>query len=109
MIVAHLIGGNEIKGVDNGVVIINEERLKESYEELVAVCGNIPLDELDTNVTVQRREKDVQRDYINLVREFNDELDANFVINNHLTKEISSSSYEVDFERNTLILRIFTY
>lgn len=109
MIVAHLIGGNEITGIRNGIVIINGEKLDTSYEDLVSVCGNISLGDLDTSITVRRSSEDVQRDYIKLVKEFDDELGEEFVIDNHLTKEICYSSYEVDFENKTLVLKIDTY
>ena len=109
MIVAHLIGGNEIKGIRNGIVIVNGEELETSYEMLVAVCGNISLGDLDTSITIRRTEKDVEKDYIELVQDFDEELEADFVINNKLTKEVCYSSYEVDFENKSLVLKIDTY
>lgn len=109
MIVAHLIGGNEIKGINKGVVIINNKKLETSYEDLGAVCGNISLGDLDTSITNYRSEENVQNDYIKLVQDFDDELGEDFVINNHLTKEIVYSEYEVDFENKTLVLKIDTY
>lgn len=109
MIVAHLIGGNEIIGIDDGVVIVNDKKLKTSYKDLAFVCGSISLGDLDTSITNWRDSDDVQRDFIALVEDFDDELDESFVINNHLTEEISYSFYEVDFETKTLILTIETY
>jgi hypothetical protein len=109
MIVAHLIGGNEITGIRNGIVIINGEKLKTSYEDLVSVCGNISLGELDTSINIRRSGEDVQNDYIELVQQFDYELGKYFVIDNHLTKEVCYSSYEVDFENKTLTLTIDTY
>lgn len=109
MIVAHLIGGNEIEGIQNGTVIINGEKLKTSYEDLVSVCGNISLGELDTSTNIRRTDKHVQNDYIKLVQKFDDELGEDFVVNNHLTKEVCYSSYVVDFESKTLILKIDAY
>ena len=109
MIVAHLIGGNEIKGISNGIVIINDEKLETSYEDLVSVCGNISLGDLDTSITIRRTEEDVQNDYIKLVQDFDDALGEEFVINNHLTKEVCYSTYEVDVENKTLTLKIDTY
>ncbi|TPF18083.1 hypothetical protein [Priestia megaterium] len=108
MIVAHLIGGNEIKGIRNGIVIINDKKLKTSYEDLVTVCGNISLECLDTSITLLRSGADVQDDYIRLVQEYDDQLGEEFVVNNYLTKEVCFSSYEVDFENKTLILNIET-
>lgn len=109
MIVAHLIGGNEIKGISNGIVIINDEKLETSYEDLVSVCGNISLGDLDTSITIRRSAEDVQNDYIKLVQKFDDELGKDFVVDNHLTEEVCYSTYEVDFESKTLTLKIDTY
>ena len=109
MIVAHLIGGNEIKGIDEGLVIINGKQLSTSYEELVGDCGNISLGDLDTSITNLRRLERVQQDYIKLVKEFDNELGSDFVINNHLTEEVCYSTYDVDFENKTLVLKIDTY
>ncbi|PEN97886.1 hypothetical protein CN553_12680 [Bacillus cereus] len=109
MIVAHLIGGNEIKGINKGIVIINDKQLETSYEDIVSVCGNIALGDLDTSVDVRRDAEDVQRDYINLVQEYDEDIDESFVIDNHLTAEISFSTYEIDIEKQTLTLKIETY
>lgn len=109
MIVAHLIGGNEIMGFANGIVIINDEKLETSYQDLVEVCGNISLGDLDTGTSVRRSEEDVENDFIQLVKEFDDEKSAAFVIDNYLTKQVCYSSYEIDVENNTLILKIDTY
>lgn len=104
MIVAHLIGGNEIKGYVCGDVIINGEKLTASYRDLRTVCGNISLGELDTS------SRSFQNDYIELVQDFIEDEDAReFVIDNHLTKEVSYSTYEIDFANRTLILKIDTY
>lgn len=105
MIVGHLIGGNEIKGIREGTVIINDEKLKTSYEDLVAVCGQIALGDLDT----RKSEEAIERDYIKLIQEHDDEIGRDFVIDNHLAKEVSYSSYEIDFENQTLTLMIETY
>ncbi|PGT90028.1 hypothetical protein [Bacillus thuringiensis] len=109
MIVAHLLGGNEIKGIRNGIVQINNKKLETSYEDLVSVCGSISLGDLDTSTGIRRSEEDVQRDYIELVQEHDEELGEEFVIDNHLTKEVSFSTYDVDFEKKTLTLKIETY
>ncbi|WP_144466744.1 hypothetical protein [Bacillus nitratireducens] len=109
MIVAHLIGGNEIKGIRDGLVIINGKKLETSYQDLVAVCGNISLGDLDTSVGIRRDADDVQRDYINLVQDFDEDIDESFVIDNHLTAEICYSEYDVDFETRTLTLKIDIY
>jgi len=109
MIVAHLIGGNEIVGFNDGIVIVNGEELKVSYKDLAYVCGNISLGDLDTSVTILRDSEDVQNDYIKLVQDFDDELGEDFVIDNHLTKEVCFSSYEIDFENKTIVLKIDTY
>lgn len=123
MIVAHLIGGNEVEvrikdqntneykveKIRDGVVIINKKKLKTSYRELASVCGNISLDSLDTSVTIRRSDEDVQRDFIKLVQEQDEELGADFVIDNHLTKEVIYSHYEVDLETKTLTLKIDAY
>jgi len=109
MIVAHLIGGNEIKGFRKGLVFINGKKLETTYEELVAICGNISLGDLDTSTDIRRTSEHVQDDYIKLVKEHDDELDEDFVIKNHLTKEISYSEYTVDFKTETLQLKIETY
>lgn len=110
MIVAELLGGNEIKCFEDGIVIINGEELKVSYYELVQICGNISLGELDTSVTNLRPIERVQRDYIGLVRDLNDEINAvDFVIDNHLTAEVSFSSYEIDFENKKLVFKIDTF
>ena len=108
MIVGHLIGGNEIKGIRNGVVIINGEKLETKYEDLASICGNISLGDLDTSTSVRRSKEDVQNDYIKLVRSFDNELGDEFVINNHLTQEVCYSTYEIN-ENNTLVLTIDTY
>ncbi|MCU5281445.1 hypothetical protein OCA22_23995 [Bacillus cereus] len=105
MLVGHLIGGNEIVGIREGIVIINDEQLKVSYEDLVAVCGQIALGDLDT----RKSEEAIERDYIKLIREHDDEIGEDFVIDNHLAKEVSCSSYEIDFEKRTLTLMIETY
>lgn len=106
MIVAHLIGGNEIEGINKGIVIINGNQLETSYEDLVAVCGNISLGDLDTT----QDERYIRQDYIQSVREYSDgELGADFVIDNHLTEQICYSHYKVDFEKRTLTLTIDTY
>ncbi|QOV08427.1 hypothetical protein Kirov_228 [Bacillus phage Kirov] len=105
MIVAHLIGGNEIEGISKGVVIINGKQLETSYEDLVAVCGNISLGDLDTT----KDEVYIRRDYIRLVEDFDDELGEDFVDDNHLVEEICYSHYKVDFEKRTLTLTIDTY
>lgn len=109
MIVGHLIGGNEIVGIREGIVIINDEQLKVSYEDLVAVCGNISLGDLDTSITTFRSEEAVERDYIELIQAQYEEIDEDFVIDNHLAKQVCYSSYEIDFEKKTLILKIDTY
>ncbi|KLA07079.1 hypothetical protein B4086_5555 [Bacillus cereus] len=109
MIVAHLIGGNMIEGFGDGVVIINNKQLETSYKDLAYVCGSIPLGDLDTSISLRRTEEHVQSDYIKLVRGFDDELGEDFVINNHLTKEVSFSTYEIDIENKTLTLKIETY
>lgn len=106
MIVAHLIGGNEVAGISSGVVIINGEELKTRYEDLVYVCGNIPLDELDTSVTNWRDEDNIRNDYIELVSKFDDSLGIDFVVDNYLTEEVVYSVYEIDFENKSLVLRI---
>lgn len=114
MIVAHLIGGNEVKvrigdkveEIREGVVIINDEQLETSYRDLVAVCGNISLGDLDTT----QDERYIRQDYIQSVREYSEgELGAGFVIDNHLTEQVCYSSYEIDFEKKTLVLTIDTY
>ncbi|EML6324806.1 hypothetical protein QCQ60_005135 [Bacillus cereus] len=105
MIVAHLIGGNAIKGIIDGIVIINGEQLETSYQELASVCGSISLGDLDTTRSAER----MQRDYIELVREHDEDLDEDFVLDNHLTAEISYSEYEIDMEKKTLKLIIGTY
>ncbi|MGG3045798.1 hypothetical protein [Bacillus thuringiensis] len=105
MIVAHLIGGNAIKGIIDGIVIINGEQLETSYQELASVCGSISLGDLDTTRSAER----MQRDYIELVREHDEDLDEDFVLDNHLTAEISYSEYEIDMEKKTLKLTIGTY
>jgi hypothetical protein len=105
MIVAHLIGGNEVKGFSIGKVVVNGEELKASYEVLVGICGNIPLDELDTSSHPMR----VRDEYARLVHERDDELGLDFVVNNHLTKEVAFSSYEIDTESRSLVLNIETY
>lgn len=117
MIVAHLIGGNEVKvkidgkveTIDKGVVIINDEKLETSYEDLARVCGNISLGDLDTSITNYRDSDDVQNDYIKLVEEYDEDLDENFVIDNHLTAEVCYSEYEIDIETKTLTLKIDIY
>lgn len=109
MIVAHLIGGNEIKGICNGVVIINGKQLETSYQDLAAVCGNISLGDLNTNTDICRDWEDVQRDYIKLVQDFDEDIDESFVIDNHLVAEICYSEYEIDIETKTLVLKIDTY
>lgn len=43
MLVADLLGGNEIKGFENGIVIVNGKELDCGYYELYHLCGNIPL------------------------------------------------------------------
>lgn len=108
MIVAHLLGGNEIKGVKKGIVTIDDNTLEVSYEDLVTVCGNISLESLDASISIRRSSKDIQEDYIKLVKEYDDTLGEDFVINNRLTSEISYSTYEVDFENESLILKIET-
>lgn len=106
MIVAHLIGGNEIEGISEGIVIINGNQLETSYEDLVAVCGNISLGDLDTT----KDERYIRQDYIQSVREYSDgELGADFVDDNHLVEQICYSHYKVDFEKKTLKLTIDTY
>lgn len=106
MIVAHLIGGNEIKGISKGVVIINDVQLETSYEDLVAVCGNISLGDIDTT----QSERYIRQDYTRMVREYSEgELGADFVTENHLTEYVCYSEYEVDFETRTLTLKIDTY
>lgn len=109
MIVAHLLGGNEIKGISKGVVIINDVQLETSYEDLVRVCGNISLGDLDTSITNYRDSDDVQNDYIELVQDFDEDLGEDFVIDNHLTAEVCYSEYDVDFETRTLTLKIDIY
>ncbi|UUV46103.1 hypothetical protein [Bacillus phage vB_BanS-Thrax1] len=117
MIVAHLIGGNEVKvrigdkieEIREGVVIINGEQLEISYRDLAYVCGSIELGALDTSTGLRRDEEDVQRDYINLLQEWDDEYDEDFVIDNHLTAQVSFSTYQIDFENKTLTLEIETY
>ncbi|PGM50835.1 hypothetical protein [Bacillus thuringiensis] len=109
MIVAHLIGGNAVKGIRDGVVFINGKQLETSYQDLVAVCGNISLGDLDTSVGTWRHPKDVRNDYIKLVQEFDEDIDESFVIDNHLTAEICYSEYEIDIETKTLILKIDIY
>lgn len=106
MIVAHLIGGNEVAGISSGVVVINDIELKTRYEDLVYVCGNIPLDELDTSVTNLRDEDNIRNDYIKLVRRFDDRFGYDFVVDNYLTEEVIYSSYEIDFDTKSLVLRI---
>ena len=110
MLVAHLLGGNAVKGFTNGTVIINGQPLQTSYEELVRVCGNISLGDLDTSTGVYRTHDDVQNDYIELVRDYDDSIDANqFVIENQLTADVCYSEYVLDTEQQTLTLTIDIY
>jgi len=115
MIVAHLIGGNEIKGFSKGIVFINGKQLETSYEDLASVCGSISLGDLDTSLTTWRNAENVQNDYIKLVqdleivKDFDENLGEEFVIKNHLTEEICYSEYEIDFENKSLVLKIETY
>ena len=109
MIVGHLIGGNEVVGFTDGIVIVNGEKLKTSYRDLASVCGSISLGDLDTSITALRDFEKVQRDYIKLVKDFDSELGANFVIENHLAKAVCYSSYKIDVENKTLVLEINTY
>lgn len=109
MIVAHLIGGNEIKGISDGIVIVNGKQLETSYKDLARVCGSISLGDLDTSTSVRRDEDDVENDYIKLVLAFDDELGEDFVIDNHLTKQVDFSEYDVDFKNKKLVLTISTY
>lgn len=109
MIVAHLIGGNEIKGFTEGTIIINGEKLEDSYEKITQVCGNISLGDLDTSIHQWRNTEDVQNDYMELVNLFDDELDEEFVVRNHLTAEVCYSSYDIDWKNKTLTLTIDTF
>src|SRR5690606_24925573 len=97
MIVAHLIGGNEIQGIRNGVVFVNDKKLETSYEDLGSICGNISLG-------------DAIEDYVESVIDVSDgEYGASFVTDNHLLEEVVYSTYEVDFDTKELTLRIHTY
>lgn len=113
MLVAHLIGGNEVKvrigdkveEIRKGIVIINDEQLETRYEDLASVCGNISLGDLDTT----QDERYIRQDYIRMVRDVNEDLGADFVDDNHLTEYVCYSEYEIDFENKTLTLKIDTY
>ena len=105
MIVAHLIGGNEIEGINEGVVIIDGKQLEIGYKDLAYICGSISLGDLDTT----QSETYLERDYIRLVRAHDEELGADFVFENHLTKYVCYSKYDINFETRTLTLKIETY
>lgn len=108
MLVTQLLGGNGIKGINRGTVFIDDKELVLSYEELVQICGNISLGALSVN----QSDRGILRDYIELVEDLESEDVENseeFVIENHLTKAISYSEYEIDIENKTLILKINTY
>ena len=110
MIIAHLIGGNEIEGITEGIVIVNNEPLKAPYSELAQVCGNISLGDLDTSISIRRTSEHVQNDFIRLVEGTNMVDNArDFVINNHLTADICYSTYEIDWENKLLLLLIEIY
>lgn len=106
MILAHLIGGNEVAGIRDGKVIVDDKELKTSYFDLVQVCGNISLGEIDTSLD----EEDFKYEYIREVERLDIVEDAEkFVEENKLTKEICYSCYEVDFENKTLVLKVEIY
>jgi len=110
MLVGHLIGGNAVKGFTNGIVIINGRQLQTSYEKLVQICGNISLGDLDTSTGVYRTQDDVQNDYIELVRDYDDSINAtDFVINNQLAADVCYSEYILDTDKQTVTLNIDVY
>ena len=106
MIIAQLIGGNEIKGYNTGVVYINDKKLDDSYETIAAVCGSIPLDEIDTDINLRRSTEDIRDDYATLVHQHDETLGGDFVDRNQLTAFVSYSTYEIDPVTHTLTLRI---
>lgn len=103
MILAHLIGGNEIKGIRDGKVIVNDEELDTSYFDLVQVCGNISLDDFEDDVTAIEYARAVAE------LELEDIEPYDFVVENKLVHSVCYSSYEVDFENRTLVLKVDTY
>ena len=106
MLVAELLGLTEVKGIDKGIVLINNEPLEASYEELRAVCGNTPVDELDTSVNTVRTRERLQADYLRMVQRHDDTLGEEFVINNRLTETVSYSTYEIDAANASIRLKI---
>lgn len=110
MLLGHLIGGNEVKGFAIGKVFVDDEELSVSYEELAGVCGNISLGDLDTGMSIEY----IEREYIRLVEDVSDFLPVgvsprDFVIDNHLTKKVSYSTYELDAENQSLVLKVDIY
>jgi len=107
MLVAHLIGGNEVKGFAVGEVYVNDEKLSLTYEQIVRICGNISLGDVDTSMDSSY----IKREYTKLVEDYEDDLPDgvtpnSFVTDNFLTKEVCYSEYELDAETKSLKLKI---
>jgi len=103
MLVADLLGGNEIKGFENGVVIVNGKELDCGYYELIQICGNIPLGSVNEDRYLEAR----NRQYSNLTCEYLDTFyNVDFINENMLMRHVAYSSYELDIENKTLVLKI---
>jgi len=103
MLVADLLGGNEIKGFEYGIVIVNDIELDCGYYELCQLCGNIPLGSVNDDAYLEAR----NRQYSNLTSEYLDTFyDVDFINENMLMRHVAYSSYELNIENKTLVLKI---
>lgn len=108
MLISQLIGGNEVQGFRDGKVFVNDILLPATYYELGNVCGNIPTDAIDTEMSYNRR----VRDYVAEVSGTMDmtNLEAlNFVNDNRLMLFVSYSTYKINTEDMTLELHISAF
>lgn len=106
MLIAQLIGGTEVHGITDGVVIVNNEVLKTSYKELRQVCGNIALDAVDTT----KSETSIKQQYVELIESLDMvKYPVYFVNDNYLAMAVSHSSYEINKQGKQLALRIDAY
>lgn len=107
MLVAELIGGNEVEGFKNGKVFVDGEVLPASYEQLSRICGNISLGEMDISSSVPRMIRAYAENIVNygLDNDFTTDVEG-FIEKNFLLSSVSYSSYKLNGDTNAIDLHI---
>lgn len=111
MLVCEILGGNEVNGFKEGIVVVDGEKLPLTYTELVKYCGNISLGEIDTHSRIDRRTTIYAKQMVELDAGSLLSLDdaKQIITENHLTAHVCYSSYAINWENKTFTLEISTY